>query len=228
MTQFETDHDTWGLEAEVRIAFEQGSDVQKRVQQLALLRFSAYFHNIESLKLIVAAVLHGARDGAQQRLNQPSAQPDLVRERIGEAVTGLELALVKFALASKLAVEESVRLKQEVSSEDLSRMRTNLEGLNEMFLRTLQASASGSNDALGEALRDLVTHFRTNGSAIGIQANETLDILVRWLGTKGGAQAGTGLHLARATSHFLHEMAFYPALGLSVHISQSDQNREEH
>lgn len=207
MMQFETSHDTSDLEAEVRIALAHGFDVQNRVQQLTLLRLSAYFHNIESIRLIVSAVMHGARDGAQSELSKSPTQPELASKRINEAVTGLELALVQFALASEFAVEESVGLAQEVSNEDLSRMRTNLEGLNELFLKTIQASASSFNGVVGEALRDLVAHFRSNGSAIGAQANEALDALTRQFGAKGSAQVGTGLHLARATSHFLRQMA---------------------
>jgi hypothetical protein len=207
MNQSETSQDTINLETEIRNAVEQGRDVQEMVRQLTLRKISAYAHDLESLRVIAGAVLRGARTGVQKELNQSKPQTDLARERLEEAVSGLDAALAQFALAAKLAVEEAAGRAQKVSSEDLLRMCADLECLDEMLLETLKASASGAIDAAGEILRDLAAHLFIHGSSVGAQANETLAVLARQLGSVGRVQAGIGLHLAQATSGFLRQIA---------------------
>lgn len=218
MTRPDTNRDARDLEAEVHNAVEQGRDVQEMVRQLTLHKISGYTHDLESLRLIVGAVLRGARAGVQKELNQSKAQTDLARVRLEEAVTGLDAALGQLALALKLAVEEAAGQAKEVSSEDLSRVRAYLESLDGMFLETLQASASSTKDAAGEILHDLATHLHTQGSHVGAQAKNTLASLAHQLGTVGRAQAGIGLHLAQATSGYLRLIAAGVLDGLADHV----------
>lgn len=207
MAQPETSQNASDLEAEVRNAVEQGRDIQEMVRQLTLHKISGYAHDLEALRLIVGAVSRGARAGVQKELNQSKAQTDLARARLEGAITGLDAALAQFALASKLAVEEAASRAQRVSSEELSRMRADLECLDAMFLETLKASASGAKDAAGEILHDLAEHLFIHGSSVGAQANETLAVLAHQVGAVGRVQAGIGLHLAQATSGFLRQIA---------------------
>lgn len=207
MTQSETSQDTVDLEIEVSNALEQGRDVQEMVRKLTLRKISAYAHDLESLRVIAGAVLRGARTGVQKELNQPEAQTDLARERLGEAVRGLDAALAQFALAAKLAVEEAAGRAQKVSSEDLGRMRADLECLDGMFLETLKASAIGAKDTAGGILHDLATHLFIHGSSVGAQAKETLAVLAHEIGAVGRAQAGICLPLAQATSGVLRQIA---------------------
>jgi phage-related tail protein len=124
-------------------------------------------------------------------------------------------------------VEEAAGRAQKVSSEDLLRVCTDLESLDAMFLETLQASASGAKDAAGEILHDLAAHLRTQGSTVGAQVKETLAVFSHQLGAAGRAHAGIGLHLAKATSGLLHQIAAGALTGLADHIKPSHQKREE-
>jgi len=211
-------NDTGTLEAEVRSAVEQGHDVQEMVRQLTLRKISARSLDIESLRQIASAVLSGARAGAQKELHQSAAQTEITRARLKQAVAGLDAALAQFAEASKLALEEAAARAQTFSREDLARARTDLESLEEMFLETLQNSASGGKDVAGEILHDLAAHGRTNGSAVGTQLKETLAVITHQLGTAGRTQVIAGLHLAQATSNLLRQIAAGVLTGLADHV----------
>ncbi len=220
-------NNTASLEAEVRNAVEQGHDVQEMVRQLTLHKISARSLDIESLRQIASAVLNGARAGAQKELHQSAAQNEITRERLKQAVSGLDAALAQFAEVSKLALEEAAGRAQTFSSEDLSRARTDLESLEAMFLETLQSSTSGAKDVTGEILHDLAAHARTYGSAVGAQLKETLAVITHQLGAAGRLQVVTGLHLAQATSDLLRKIAAGVLTGLADRVKPGHTQSKE-
>ncbi len=216
------------LETEVRSVVELGHDVQEMVRQLTLRKISARSLDIESLRQIASAVLSGARAGALKELHQSAVQTEITRERIKQAVTGLDAALAQFAEASKLALEEAAGRAQTFSSEDLARTLTDLESLEAMFLETLQSSGSGAKDVAGEILYDLATHARIYGSAVGAQLKETLAVITHQLGAAGQTQVGAGLHLAQATSDLLRQVAAGVLTGLAEHVKPGHlQDKED-
>jgi len=216
--QNETGIDNNNLEAEVRNAVEQGHAVQERVRQLTLRMISARSLDIKSLQQTAGAVLRGARAGVQKELQQTSAQTQVAQARLKQAVTGLDMALAQLAEAAKLAVQEATGRAQKYTNEDLELARSDLKLLESMFIETLQSSASGAKDAAGEILRDLASHTRTHGSAVGAQMKETLGVIAHQIGAAGRAQVGAGLHLARNTSDLLRQIAAGVLSGLADHV----------
>ncbi len=214
----ETSNDTSNLEVEVRNAVEQGHDVQEKVRQLTLSIIRARSLDIKSVRQTASAVLRGARAGFQKELQHSSAQTGIAREHLKQAVTGLDVALAQFAEAAKLAVEEAASRAQKYSSDDLTRARADLASLEDMFLETLQNSASAAKDAAGEILHDLAAHTRTHGTAVGAQMKETLAVIAHQLGAAGRAQVGAGLHLAKNTSDLVRKIAAGVLTGLADHV----------
>lgn len=206
------------LEAEVRDAVEAGRDVQERVRQLTLHIISSRSLDIESVRETAGAVLRGARAGVQKELQHSSAQTSVARERLKQAVAGLDVALAQFAEAAKLTVEEASGRAQKYSSEDLKRAREDLAKLETMFMDTLQRSASTTKDAAGEILHDLAAHTRTHGSAVGLQLKNTLAVFAHQIGAAGREQAGVGLHLAKNTADIVRQIAAGVLTGLADHI----------
>jgi len=209
------------LEAEVHSAVEQGHDVQETVRQLTLRKISARSLDIESLRQIASAVLRGARSGAQKELSLSAGQTENARVQLKQAVTGLDVALAQFAEASKLAVQEAAGRAQEFSSVDLSRARADLEALEAMFMETLQTSASGTKDVAGDILHDLAAHSRTQGSAVGAQLKDTLTVITHQVGVTGRTQVAAGLHLAKATSDLVRQIAAGVLTGVADHVKPS-------
>jgi len=225
----ETDntHNIAALESEVRAAVEQGHDVQETVRQLTLRKISARSLDIESLRQITLAVVRGARAGAQKELSQSAAQASIAKAQLKQAITGLDVALAQFAEATKLALQEAAGRAQRYSSEDLSRTRADLETLETIFLETLQASASSSKDAAGDILHDLAAHSRTHGSAVGAQLQETLSVITHQLATTGRSQVVAGLHLAKATSDLVRQIAAGVLTGLADHVTPGSSKEKE-
>jgi len=216
--QNEATHNTSPLEADVRQAVEQGENVQEKVRQLTLHVISSRSLDIKSVRETADAVLRGARAGVQHELAQSSAQTHVARDRLKQAVSGLDIALAQFAEAAKLAVEEAAGRAQKYSSEDLKKARSDLEHLETMFVETLQNSASAAKGAAGDILHDLAAHSRTHGSAVGTQLKETLSVIAHQIGAAGRAQAGAGLHLAKNTSDLVRQIAAGVLTGLAEHV----------
>ncbi len=95
------------LEADVRRAVEQGEDIQENVRRLTLMALGGEPLDLETLRRTMSAVVDGARDGIQQQLQETTAQAQMSRAKMAEAVAGLDSALAQFAEASKLAMEEA-------------------------------------------------------------------------------------------------------------------------
>lgn len=216
--QNQTAGDTSNIEAEVSRTVEQGQDVQEKVRQLTLRIISARSLDIKSVRKTADAVLRGARAGVQKELQHSSAQTQVARERLKQAVTGLDVALAQFAEAAKLTLEEAASRAQKYSSVDLKRARADLESLDSMFLETLQNSASAARDTAGEILHDLAAHTRTQGSAIGAQLQDTLSVFARQISAAGREQVGAGLHLARNTADLMRQIAAGVLTGMADHI----------
>lgn len=215
------------FEADVRSAVEQGHDVQEMVRQLTLRRISQRSLDIESLRQIAHAVLRGARAGVQKELSRSETQTETARTQLKQTVAGLDMALAQMASAARLAVEEATSRAQRFSSEDLARARDELKSLDEMFMETLQTSAASARDAAGEILHDLAAHSRTNGSAVGAQIRESLNVITHQLGSAGRAQAVSGLHLAQATSDLLRQIAAGVLTGVAEHVKPDQSMHKE-
>lgn len=225
--QSEVGNDTRTLEAGVRDAVAQGHDVQEKVRQLTLRVISARSLDIQSVRQAAAAVVRGARAGVQKELQHTSAQSQVAREYLKQAVGGLDVALAQFAEAAKLAVEEAASRAQTYSSEDLKRARADIENLEKMFLETLQSSASAAKDAAGEILHELAAHARTQGSAIGAQLQDTLSVFAHQISAAGRAQVGAGLHLARNTAHLMRQIAAGVLTGMADHIQPGSPSKDK-
>jgi hypothetical protein len=216
--QADTSIDTSKLEAEVCHAVEQGNDVQEKVRQLTLRMIGNRSFDIKSLRQTAGAVLRGAQAGVQKELQQPFAQTRVARDRLKQAVTGLDVALAQFAEAAKLAVQEAAGRAQKYTNEDLELARSDLKLLESMFMETLQNSASAAKDAAGEILSSLAAHTRTYGTAVGAQMKDTLGVIAHQIDATGRAQVGAGLHLARNTADLLRKIAAGVLSGLADHV----------
>ena len=199
--------DTSVLEAEVRNTVAQGSNVQKDVHDLTVKALSRQHRDHESLRDVIRAVLKGVREGAEHKLQQTPVQVQTVFKPIRDAVAGLDGALAQFAEASKLALEEAAGRAQKFSNDELVRVRKDLEGVENLFLETLQSSASTAHKVVSETLHDLATHARRNGTAVGSQLKDTLEAFNQHVASLGHDQLEAGIELTHAITSIMREAA---------------------
>jgi seryl-tRNA synthetase len=194
------------LESEVREAIARGNNVQQAVRDLTIKALSTQ-PDFESLRRILTAVMQGVREGAQQVLHHNSGQVHTVLNPVREAVAGVDAALAQFAEASKLALQEAAGRAQKFSREELTRVRSELEGIEHLFLEIVQASASSAQQAVSETLHDFVTHAKRNGTAVGSRLEDTLAAFNREVSSTGQMGFETGVKLTHAITSLMSQAA---------------------
>jgi hypothetical protein len=207
--------DLKSLEAEIREALANGTHVKETVHRLTLKAMNAKTIDPESLQRIITAVLQGVHDGATQQLQHAANQTQAAKSQITEAVAGLDTALAGFAQASKLAVEEAAGQAKKFSNQELTRTRSDLEGLENLFLDTLHQTASAAQGLVSDVLHDLGQHAKNNGTAVGSQLKETLATFAQQVASVGHAQLETGATLAHATADIIGKIASGVLSGIS-------------
>ncbi|MCO6435339.1 DUF6781 family protein [Nitrosomonas nitrosa] len=213
------------LEADIREAIAHGGDVKETVRQLTLKAMHAKSLDPESLGRIAAAVMQGAHDGAQQKLQLASEQTHTAQAQISNAVSGLDTAFAQFAEASKLALEEAAGKAQQFSREELTKTRADLEALEDLFLDVVKRTASAAEGVIADTLNDLLAHAIRNGTAIGAQLQDTLATFSHQIGSVGHAQFEAGLQLTQATADLLHKIATGVLTGISEQTSKSGSQK---
>ena len=201
------DDDLASLEKEIHDAVASGTNVQEAVKHLTLKAMHADRLDTESLRRIMTAAMQGVRDGANHQLQQAKDQSETAQNQIKEAIAGLDSALAKLAEASKLAMEEATSRTHHFSDTELIRMRSDLEGLESIFIDTLKDTAATTKGLAADTLHDLVRHVESNGTAVGEQLKETLITLAQQMSLVGKAQLKAGINLTHEIAKLLHEIA---------------------
>ena len=201
------DHDLSTLETEIHDAVAHGTNVKEAVKHLTLKAMNADRLDTESIQRIVTAAMQGVREGANHQLQQTKDQSEIAQKQIVEAIAGLDSALAKLAEASKLAMEEATSQTHHFSDTELNRVRSDLEGLESIFLDTLKDTAATTKGIAADTLHDLAQHAQNNGTAVGEQLKETLVTLAQQMSLVGKAQLKAGINLTHETAIFLKEIA---------------------
>jgi seryl-tRNA synthetase len=217
------------LESEVREAIARGNNVQQAVRDLTIKALSTQ-PDFESLRRVLTAVMQGVREGAQQILQHNSGQVHTALKPVLEAIAGLDAALAQFAEASKLALEEAAGRAQKFSREELTRVRSELEGVEQLFLEIVQASASSAHQAVSETLHDFVTHAKRNGTAVGSRLEDTLAAFNQEVSSTGQTGFETGVRLTHAITSLMSQAAAGVLGGVAQSVKpkrkRSDRGRE--
>lgn len=205
------------LEQEIHDALVDGVNIRETVHNLTLRAINAERLDVDSIRRITTAVTNGVHEGAQKQLLATSNQTQSAKSQISEAVSGLDSALARVAEATKLAVQEAAGRAQKFSDKELVRTKSDLEGLESIFLDTLQNAASGAKGVLSDILQDIATHAKNNGTVVGAQLKETLTIFTQQAASVSHAQLDAGVQLAQSTADFIHKIATGVLSGIKDH-----------
>ena len=163
---------------------------------------------------------------AEHKLQQTPVQVQTVLKPIRDAVAGLDGALAQFAEASKLALEEAAGRAQKFSNDELVRVRKDLEGVENLFLETLQSSASTAHKVVGETLHDLATHARRNGTAVGSQLEGYPRCFNQQMASVGHDQLEAGIELTHAITSLCGKLLPMPSAVLLSVLSRTTSQKE--
>lgn len=195
-----------------RIATEkvvkQGRNIRAEVRNITVAALSKHHLNLENTKSVIKAVLEGARNAAENNtINMNSTLNDVIQ--------GLDEALEKSAYASKLAIEETAGNIKEFTEHDLKRAMDDISGLQEIFIESLIEVANSSKSVAAKSIRDLVNHFKSNGTEVGRRASEEIINLTKQfekagkvnLASANKATRSIAMDIANVASGFLTGLA---------------------
>lgn len=205
------------LERDIHDALVNGVNIHETVQNLTLRAINADRLDIDSIRRIVTAVVTGIQEGTQKQILTASNQTSVARTQITEAISGLDSALARVAEATKLAIQEAAGRAQKFSDQELSRTRSDLEGLESLLMDTLQTATSSAKGTLSDIMNDVTTHIKNNGSVVGAQLKETLSLFAQQASSVGHAQLEAGAHLAQSTAGFVQKIATGVLSGIKDH-----------
>ena len=94
----------------------------------------------------------------------------------------------------------------------------NLESMETLFLDTLERSASATQDLIRETLSDLATHARRNGTAVGSQLKDTLTAFSQQMTAVGQTQLEAGVELTHAITNLMREAASDALAGIAERV----------
>lgn len=217
--------DASSLEAEVRSTVAQGDDVQQTVHDLTVKALSTQKHDPQSLRQLMSAIMEGVRSGAQQRLEHTAAPPRAVLTSISDALAGLDSALARLAEASKLALEEASGRAQKFSDEELTRVRSELESVESLFLETVRTSAAAAQTMVSEVLHDFIAHAKRNGTAVGSQMKDTLTAFNNQMMSTGKTRLEAGMQLTHAIADLMRQVAAGVLGGIAERIKPEEKSR---
>jgi len=205
------------LEKDIHDALVNGNNIHETVHNLTLHAINAERLDIDSIRRIVTAVVTGIQEGAQKQLLTASNQTQTAKSQITEAISGLDSALARVAEATKLAMQEAAGRAQKFSDQELVRTKSDLEGLESLFLDTLQNTTSAAKGTISDIWDDVTTHAKNNGTVVGAQLKETLSLFAQQAASVGHAQLEAGAHLAQSTAGFIQKIATGVLSGIKDH-----------
>ncbi|GGP56792.1 DUF6781 family protein [Shewanella saliphila] len=196
------------LEDAIKDAVEADNNIREEVRRITLNVLSDGKLNIDEITQVTHRVVKGAGLGAV--IHGPDG-----RNKLANAVAGLDDALCSAAEASKLAIEEASSHVKTFSKQDLQHAIKDLNDLESMYLETLKDVAKETSETVSETLNDLVRHGRLTGTGIGQKATETAKLLNDQLSERLSETVSAGVdsaskvtsNLAYAAAGFLEAIA---------------------
>lgn len=213
-SQSEHSNDT---EQEARIAVEAGENVRDAVRKVTLKALSAGDLDMRRIRRVVGLVLHGASRGAQKH-DENSGR--ILRETL----EGVDDALAKSAMATKLAIEEAAGRVKDFGFRDLGQSLDDLRALESLFLETAAGIAQTSHGTTKDILGNLTHHARNIGTSTGVASRTALQALTRKLGDDVRDRVGLGVDAARALRKSIAQAAAGFLEGLADTVAKADES----
>jgi len=161
---------TQQVENDVKEALQSGADIYQKVKQITLTALTERDLDLENIKSVIEAAVKGITEGMGSKIEPAKADFNL-------AVTAIDDVLEHTAQASKLAIEEALSRVSDFSQHDLTQAGEDIKSLEQIFLETLEKFTRNSNEMIFDTAQQFIDHARSNGTAVGKQAQVILAAL---------------------------------------------------
>jgi ElaB/YqjD/DUF883 family membrane-anchored ribosome-binding protein len=150
------------LEKAARDAVREGGDVRAKLERATEEALAGDNLAAARVKVLIGAAVSGASEGAKGGGEEGS-------ERLTEALKGIEDALGKLILTSRLAAEEAAAQAGSFADTELSRARDRLRAIERGYWEVLRETARRTDIEVGSILRRFADHLRAGGAEFGKQ-----------------------------------------------------------
>jgi len=176
-----------GTKDAAREAAGSGQDIRELVRDITLKALTERRLDKERIKTVIKSVTDGVVEGVGE--NKEKLQSSLK-----QAASGMDDALSKSAEAAKLATLEALGKASDFADNEFKEALKQLDGLEDLFIDTINKTAEQTSRLANESLKDLASHLKNTGTDAGRTAKEAVDTLtvdVSKLG-KDAAKASVG------------------------------------
>lgn len=151
---------------DIKMASKQAistDNIHERIKSITLLALSERQLDKSAIKSVVTLVLLGISEGVGDSAEQ-------MKPQIFEALSGVDSALGKSAMAAQLASEELRGKVSDFVETDAKAAIEHLRSLEDVFIDTINSVAKESSEVTANVLSDLSSHLQKSGTQSGKDA----------------------------------------------------------
>ncbi|HFE38396.1 MAG TPA: hypothetical protein ENK06_08280 [Gammaproteobacteria bacterium] len=141
----------------------EGDDIREQIKQITLAALTQRKFDKENIKQVVNSVVQGVSEGVGDSAER-------MKPQISEAMSGIDDALGKTAMATKLAAEEAAATIETFTKQDLKKMAEQLDSLEDLFIDSISSVATQSSELTSKVLSELAGHLKDSGTQVGKEA----------------------------------------------------------
>lgn len=161
--------ETNNIKAEAKQAISE-DNIHERIKSITLMALSQRQLDKKGIKAVVNTVLLGITEGVGDSAER-------MKPQLSEALSGIDAALGKSAIAAHLASEEAVAKVSAFAKDDVKQTIEQLSDLEDLFIDTINLVAKESNHLTATVLSDLSRHLKNSGTQSGKEARAAIDQL---------------------------------------------------
>lgn len=177
-----------------------GVEVREKLRALTLQALTQGELAEREIRGVLDAITEGVSVGAGQRVDE-------VKGALGDALHGMDDAMLHAAEAMHLAISEVASDVQAYASQDLQQGLTDLKKLEELFLETVTRVAEGAGDLVKQEMRSIAEHGKNIGTDTGGRVKTVAEGLAQKVRGVARDAAGAGKDAAREVSARVAVMA---------------------
>jgi hypothetical protein len=205
--------------AEPTVAGEDQA-IRERMRELTI-------QALQQGRLDTAGVRDVVRVVAGLDTSGPVAAGAEVRQRIAEAVKGLDAALLRSAAAAHIALERLASRGKDFTDNDLKDALVTLGHLHEDCVAATSRIADATSGDLRRKLTELAVHAQSVGVDASAQVATVMSEFASRLGSVSQETAAAGLETARAYSVRMAMLASGFLAGVADAIREQSQSRKD-
>lgn len=190
---------------------KQGEALRQAVSDATLKALQGRELTLKNIRSVLATVTQAASSGAQQ---SGLPMPD-VEALLGQALAGMDAALLKAVEAHRRALEQFVGQGVDVQEKQIKGALANLEKMEDMFFAAVGKAAQGAGAPLQGPWDKVLEDMKLKGSNSGLLAQQSVEQMLAQAHSAMRDSRSAGLKAAQAMLQGYSALVSGVLIGLS-------------